>query len=141
MAGFLDFQKDTFINATSMHYVDEFLWNSEEQLSLEKIFNRQSEYLPNKFFIDKLFNFVFQSEVNEEVSFIDRIAISVSQNFSVPTISISHNATYLYDKELNLSENLDSNLFWDFLEDAHNQNKVLLRDLLTPDILKLINLS
>lgn len=48
------FSGDLFVNAFSLHYIDEFEWKSESEIKPKQIFNTSSNLLPKDFFTSKL---------------------------------------------------------------------------------------
>ncbi|TXH31503.1 MAG: TIGR04255 family protein, partial [Cyclobacteriaceae bacterium] len=141
MKVFQQYDNSIFINAFSLHYVDEFLWTDEgNPIDSSVIFARNSKYLPSEFFKPGKTNFSFITERHLESGskVFDRIEVKVEPTI-VPVVNISHSVTYPLTDFYHLNSVVD-NSFSPFFESVHAKNKALLRDLLNPEVCKLIGI-
>ncbi|WP_028296293.1 TIGR04255 family protein [Olivibacter sitiensis] len=132
-------QADIFINAFSLHYIDEFLWIDKEGGIDLSLFFKKNQKLPLDFFdsINPIFSLVAEKEINGVV-YYDRLEIQVRSDIQ-PSVVISHNVTEALQKEVQLSDLFRTD-FESKLADMHEYNKKLLKDLLTEEIQQLIEL-
>ncbi len=137
------FQNDLFINAISIHYVDQFKWISDSPIDLSKVFNDKTRYMSKAFLASTgPTNFIFTTQKNQDnFLYVDRLEIKIDDQKS-NDISISHNITKQLDdiKNLNLLLNNDSSYFNDLLLELHQYNKQILGDILNPEVKDLIKL-
>lgn len=136
-------QTEMFINAVSIHYIDQFRWVSQSPINLSKIFNNHTRYLSKALLeTDGPTNFIFnnQSIVDSCIHF-DRLEIKVDDKNS-KDISISHNVTKRLDdlKGLEALCNSEIEYFKHILFELHKGNKILLDDILEKEVKKMINL-
>lgn len=136
-------QGDMFINAVSIHYVDQFRWIPDTPLKLNKVFNDKTRYLSQAFLESSgPTNFVFNTQaISGDFVHSDRLEIKVDEKNS-KDISISHNMTKRLDDLKNL-ESLthgESGYFNDILQELHRANKIILEDILTQEVKELIKL-
>lgn len=131
------------IEAFNLHFIDQFLWLSdEEQVPIKLIFSEKSDLLSKDFFESNNSFFVLNTEKkNNDLDFIhfDRIDIRVDNKVKIP-ISLSHNVAIPFDKAYELEYLLNSKKFSRRLDWAFEQNKILLGSLLTNPVLEKINL-
>ena len=134
-------QTDIFITAFSLHYIDEFLWIDEDNvIDTTVVFNKFANNIPKEFFNSSNTDFNLTTErVEGKYKYFDRLAIKVEPAIK-PIISISHNVTQPLKEVISLSDLIKSNTFNEILEVAHNHNKKLLGDILTPEVKQLIKL-
>lgn len=134
-------QTDIFVTAFSLHYIDEFLWIDEENnIDTALIFNQSANNIPKEFFNSSNTDFNLTTERTEgKYKYFDRLAIKVEPAIK-PLITISHNVTQPLKEVISLSDLIKSNTFNEILTVAHNHNKKLLGDILTPEIKLLIKL-
>jgi uncharacterized protein (TIGR04255 family) len=132
------------IEAFSLHYIDEFIWESDELLNLELIFKTPNDYLPVSFFNKShpQINLKFTNEISNlnDVVYVDMLNISVIPT-KRPIIQISHNGIYQLNTPIDINNFLNQKAFNERLVMAHNHNKDVLNELLTIDIKKLIQLT
>lgn len=135
---------DIFIEAITLTYVDEFGWKSEEKIDVKQVFNQNSKVLNEKFMTS--FNgslvLVSQSESTKETNVLfSEERTEVLFNNQVKRIAINHtfafrfNDSLAYEIESNVSS-LKSNF-----DIAHDNNKKVLKDILSDNALKIIHLN
>jgi uncharacterized protein (TIGR04255 family) len=137
-----EYQSDLFVTAISLHYVDEFLWETPNVNDLADIFNSHCSYLPGEFFnsIQTQYSIVVQKDLESGMNYSDRLEIKLDGNSIRPLITISHNVTHILKEITDLKGPNLINHFSKLLEPAHLHNKELLKCILKPDILNCINL-
>lgn len=135
------FHPEFFVTAVSLHYIDQFLWNSVEKIDLNLLFDESASYIPKGFFDSTLNNYsiVFEKKIDDNI-FIDRLEIKVDHQIR-PMITISHNVTQPLSDITSLSELLESVMFSKVLNSCHSHNKEILADILTKEVKSKINLN
>ncbi len=136
-------QNDLFINAVSIHYVDQFKWISNSPINLAVVFNDKAKYM-SKAFLESTgpTNFIFTTQKNDDnFVYIDRLEIKIDDKKS-RDITISHNITKQLDDFKNLDSLLQGNseYFMNILAELHKYNKLILSDILNSEVKRLINL-
>lgn len=137
-----NFQKDLFVTAFSLHYIDDFLWvDKESRIDLSLIINKTSQAIPQNFYTSLSTNYILTTEVSAETggTIFDRLELNVDSKIK-PSITISHNITRPLQDVISLAELRQSDEFRTELYSAHDRNKGLLKDILTQDVTKLIKL-
>jgi len=130
-----------FVVGFSLHYKDDFFWQSELDIPIADIFSQNSELLPKKFFSGSSRNLILTSEEKtNDRSFYDRLEINVGKNLN-PNISISHNIVEALPAAEELSSLLRTNELTDMLNNAHINNKLVLKSVLTTEVQDLIHLK
>lgn len=140
--GLFERQKEIFINAISLNYVDSFFWLDEsKEIDVKKIFNENYDDIPASFFNSTNSEFTLITEQDHEQNKkLERINIKVDSNGN-GEINISHVLTNKLQEPTDFCEILDKREFLDVLNDAHRANKEKLKNLLEKDVLNLINLK
>lgn len=134
-------QSDLFVSAYSLHYIDEFLWIDEtNSIDLKLIFKDDNTTFPKVIFDCKNANYslITEKEINN-IKYNDRLEITLDSNIK-PFIRISHNITRTLDDIYDFKSFVEEEKFEDVITLVHEANKRLLKDILTSDILKMINL-
>lgn len=137
----LRIQSDTFINGVSLHYVDEFVWSSEEEFDLSKIMKAE-EFLPQNFIKIRgghLSN-TRQCETINNLKLFDRLEVLVDPSIE-KLVTISHNQTVLLDNVIELKSIETKGILDNLLNELHENNKKLLRGVLLDNVKKLIKLD
>lgn len=125
-----------YISAISLTYIDDFNWESEENILVKNIFNNNSEFLNEKFLASKdgMITLLTQGEDSEEkaeITFSNRVKkIIINHQYAKTLTNLE-----LFQDYIN-SENFDRHF-----EEAHNSNKEILKDLLTREVQDLIKLT
>lgn len=141
--GLSEGQSNMFVTAFSLHYIDEFIWdNSNEPVPFQEIFNLNSSFLPREFFesVTNEYQLTSQRKVGE-FTYFDRLEIKVNPNPANSIIYISHNITQRIDDSQELKDLIQSKLFFDMLQQAHDHNKDLLKSVLKESIQDYIGLK
>lgn len=135
------FSPDLFVTAISLQYVDEFLLLTSEAINQDAIFNTSAEYIPKEFFKSRVNQYSISTEkdIAGGMKYLDRLEIKYERLIR-PSISIIHNVTMVFPEIVSLPTLLQESHFQEKLNQAHLQNKGLLRDILTDDLIKMINL-
>lgn len=135
-----NFHGDLFVNAFSLHYVDEFEWVAQNDIDTKKIFNQDSTVLPEEFFKCRLNNYQFTTVKKNKYEYFDRLEIRVDER-PKKFITISHNIVVNYNDSIDLKELIHSSELEDELNYAHLLNKQTLVNILNKDVCDLIKLS
>jgi len=132
---------DFYVEAISLTYIDEFIWtNSDKIIDVESIFNDKSELLNPKFLNSNNGTLILISQgKNENYNFEEKTEISF--NNDLKRIVLNHQyAIRLSDLKMFTELTLE-NEFLSLFDDAHEENKKVLKDLLTIECQKMINLK
>jgi uncharacterized protein (TIGR04255 family) len=137
-----NYQKDLFVKAFSLHYVDEFTWvDNDNKIPVKEIFNTQSSILPKQFMESSNNIFVLTTEKTKgDFVYHERVEVGVGYK-PLPQIIISHNVTRELSDFVELSELIKSSEFTKMLHLAHSHNKETLADILNAEVCKLIDLK
>lgn len=140
----LNFHPNIFINAISLHYIDEFDWIDPKLSDLEDMFDRGCSYISPQFFNSLRTTNILTMERTKQNDpkgkYLDRIEIKVEPNIR-PSILISHNVTEPLPEPIELSSFIDTEQFNETMMAAHLHNKNILNCLLKKNIKDLINLQ
>lgn len=140
MGSISKFEPSIFINGFSLHYIDEFLWINTSEIDCSVVFDEKSKYLPREFFKPGKTDYTLTTErlLSNQSTISDRLQIKVEPAV-VPKISISHSITQPLADFAQLSHVI-SNEFSDYFNVVHSNNKELLKDILKPEVCKLIGI-
>jgi len=143
MRSLASFQPGYFVNAISLHYIDQFEW-LDDSIAIDPalIFKKETDYLPAEFFRSSKTQFLIVTEKDFINPFspkvYDRIEIVVSAN-DRPIITISHNVTVPLSELIDLSSIADS-YNEELFANVHKRNKEFLRNILNLDICSMIKI-
>ena len=136
-----NFRGDLFATAFSLQYVDEFTWQGEDDIPIDQVFNRSSDFLPTVFFRSKnsMYLMTTQKEVDENI-YYERLEVRVDENRAEPLLTINHSITQPLNTLMRLAGFMadDSGIRW--LNNAHAYNKELLASILVDEVSRKINL-
>jgi len=132
---------DFYVDAISLTYIDEFIWtNSDEKINVENIFNENSELLNQKFIDSKNGTLILISQgENDNYNFEEKTEISF--NNDLKRIVLNHQYAIRLSELKMFTELTLENEFLSLFDDAHEENKKVLKDLLTIECQKMINLK
>ncbi len=135
-----NFHPNLFVNAFSLHYIDEFIWDSKTEIETVKIFNEESTLLPKEFFGCRLNNYQFTTIKNNKFEYFDRLEIKVEET-AKKIITISHNVIQNLNDNFALDELIKNADFEEMLDIAHTHNKKTLVNILTKEVCDLIDIQ
>lgn len=130
-----------YVEAISLTYVDEFIWtNKTTSIDVKSIFEIESEFLNKKFMTSKNGSLILISQgINGLQNYEEKTEISFSND--IKRIIINHQYAIKL-KDIQLFEKLNTgNDFFDLFELPHDENKKILRNVLTKECQDLINLK
>lgn len=131
---------EIFIEAISLIYVDEFIWESETDIDVTSIFNTESELI-NKKFINSpngTFISITQEKIEENGDLEEKVEVAFSNR--IKRISIGHQCAIKFSKIEVYSQEANDVLKKQF-NLAHERNKTVLKDVLSQEVLKLIKVK
>lgn len=133
------------IEAFSLHYVDEFLWNEDEKVNMSEIFNLNSDLLPSSFFENFMVKYVHSSVKEfQQTKYMDRLEVDFTPHeqfgFKNSSIKISHNSTQVLDNIENIADIIKSDSFKNIINKLHEHNKLVLSNVLKLEVQKQIGL-
>ncbi len=138
-------QPGTYVQAYSLTYLDEFIWdnNSEKsnEYSTELVFNRDSDFLPAHFFEPENIIYAVDSEsIENNNRYSSRIDIAITDKILAKNIAISHNQTVMLPSVIEINKLIESVEFSSDLDSAHDKNKSILKSILTEEVCRKINI-
>ncbi len=142
-----DHQPGAYVQAYGLTYLDEFTWdndsNEKNEFSAELVFNEKSDYLPKHFFEPKnvTYSMTSGSESSDKNNkYSNRIDIVITDKLLAKSIAISHNQTIMLPSVVELKELINSAEFNRELNSIHDENKNVLKNLLTDGVCRKINI-
>lgn len=132
---------DFYIEAIGLNYRDEFNWEDKNQkIPINEIFNIDSELLNNKFLDSKNGTLILISQGDlDNDSFEEKTEISFNNDLN--RIIIDHHYAIRF-RDIKLFSKLNKNSkFSTLYETAHDENKKIMKDILSVETQTLINLS
>jgi len=135
-----NFHPELFVNAFSLHYIDEFVWDSNEEINPTKVFNDKSTLLPNEFFSCRLNNYQLTTVKKDTFEYFDRLEIQVEDR-PKKFITISHNIIHTLNDSVVLNKLIESAQLKNMLDHAHLLNKRTLVSILTKEVCNLIKIA
>lgn len=127
-----------YVEAISLNYIDEFIWNSAERIDVQSIFNEKSDILNTSFkssdngtlILISQNDITDNNEEKTEVSFSNKVKrITINHQYA-KKFEVLETFEYLYNNKM-LEDNFDK---------AHNSNKAILKDILSKESQAIINL-
>lgn len=134
------FQPIYQVHAFSLMYIDEFYFDNGSEYNPKELFNLESRNLPRGIedsdFVDYNFNLRRHHDAR---NYFENVSVKVFNEEQKKTIRITENLTFEIQVMplINVLEKSDINNYLDF---CHEENKKTLRDILSPQIIKLIQL-
>ncbi len=129
---------DFFVSGLSLTYLDEFLWENETKIDVEKIFNQSSELLNKKFF-DSQNGFLSLISQKEDENMRYEEKTEVTFNNTIKRIALGHEFASVFDKSILIKDFATEDVFI-HLEKAHQANRDILRDVLSEETCEIIKL-
>jgi uncharacterized protein (TIGR04255 family) len=141
------FDSGIFIKAIGLNYVDQFNWIGGSNIDFRLIFNEESAYVPSIVY-SRGDDWGFTINVNTEINELDKmvhICKLYSKRISKQNLNIGiiHNNVYEYNKPIRITELIENKSLLDYepLNGLHIANKDFLKELLTKEVLDIINLK
>ena len=135
------FQPGYYVQAYSLLYMDEFNWDNKTPFESKIIFNTESNFLPKDFFNSS--SIVYNINLEKEMagkSYSDLLNITIADKLVYKNIIVVHNQTFVLQDTIKLDDFLQGEDLNENLESTHQANKDLLKNILTNDVCKLINI-
>lgn len=130
---------DFFIEAVSLTYIDEFYWDSNEKININKIFNVESKIFNDKFinsFNGSIISITQSDKTNEYQ--LEEEKMEVIFNNNMKKIVINHTVAFKFSDIISYGDNIK--LIEKSYTVAHKKNKELLQEILTSETQDLIKL-
>lgn len=134
------FQPIYLVHAFSLMYIDEFYFDNGSKYNPKELFNLESRNLPRGIedsdFVDYNFNL---RRHHEGRNYFENVSVKVFNEEQKKTIRITENLTFEIQVMplVNVLEKSDIKTYLDFI---HEENKKMLRDILSPQIIQMIKL-
>ena len=130
-----------YVIAFGLHYIDQFIWNSEDQIDYTLLFKTDSLIIPPKLFESPIAELLLRYMSNSgELPHATRIQIETEPEEKA-VISISHNIIHKLDDISELNSSQGEDVLIRLLNIAHRFNKEDLSSMLTDDVLLKIGLK
>ncbi|ATA90004.1 TIGR04255 family protein [Capnocytophaga stomatis] len=126
-----------YVEAMSLNYIDEFIWQSDEKIPVSSIFNQDAELMNSNFIQSHNGTLVIisQSEHNPKEKFREE-KTEILFNNDVKRVIINH----IYAIKLEDFKGYDKSFLEELFNEAHSKNIELLDKIFTSEIKKNINL-
>ncbi|MGV6862600.1 MAG: TIGR04255 family protein [Putridiphycobacter sp.] len=130
--------------AFSLHYIDEFHWNNENDIPYRKIFNKENEVIPEYFLEAKSIDYLLSRNIEDKknkVELVERLQINGvnTRKSRGSRLMLSHNLSEILNIESEITQFIDSEGFCEKIDYVHKLNKKLLKKLFVQEILDKIN--
>lgn len=129
---------DLYIDAIGLTYIDEFIWDSNDKIIIESVFNKESDYLNKKFLNAYNGTLVFVSQSDGVDNNYKEEKTEILFNNIIKRIIINHTSIVKH-KDIQLLKDCEMQFDLNF-ENSHASSKQILRDILTIEIQKSIGL-
>lgn len=132
---------DVYIEAIGLTYVDEFIWNSKENINIKEVFDEHSDLLNSNFInsYNGTLVLISQSDKKEDIQFEEE-KTEILFNNNLKRVIVNHTfAIKLSD--IIVYKDGENQFLVDSFERAHTANKELLKRIFTKDVQSLINLK
>lgn len=137
-----EIDKDLKLEALGVMFVDEFFFEEQSRYDPKEIFNLDSPNLPQSIFdSDRTDYNLSNHKVSDGFDYMENISMQLfnEADFGRKVIRITGNIMSNV-QPLSFKEVLESKDLRDYLDFAHNQNKIMLRSILSEGALKMIGL-
>ncbi|MBR6197075.1 MAG: TIGR04255 family protein [Bacteroidaceae bacterium] len=134
------FQQVYQVHAFSLMYIDEFYFDNGNEYNPKELFNLESRNLPRGIedsdFVDYNFNL---RRHHDGRNYFENVSVKVFNEGQKKTIRITENLTFEI-QAIPLVDVLEKSDIKNYLDFIHNENKKMLRDILSPQIIQMIQL-
>lgn len=134
------FQPIYMVRAFSLMFIDEFYFENDNDYNPKLLFNLDSRNLPKGIgdsdFVD--YNFNLRRHYDGK-NYLENVSIKVFNEGIKKTIRITENITFIIN-QIPLLDILEGPELKEYLDFIHEENKNTLKDILTPEIAKIIKL-
>lgn len=130
-----------YVYAINLNYQDEFIWESEEKMPINHIFNDKSDFINNSF-LDSwngMTSFVLQNkEDDSDTKNTNEERIELTFSNDVKRVTIDHQYVHVFSLSPNFNDIKEE--YIDKYDVAHDRNKDILKEVLTEEVQELIKL-
>lgn len=128
------------LESIGVMFIDEFFVDSNDKYIPSELFNSKSENLPKNIFLSDLVDYSLNTHHSlSNKNYIENISIRVFNQDSRKIIRITGN-TMMFVNPMLFTQALSSHDLRSYFDFGHDENKDILRDILSPEIIKLIGL-
>ena len=133
---------EIYVEAILLNYVDEFMWESNKKIDVESIFNKSSNFLNKKFLESENGTLILisQNDTKNDEEYNDEEKTEVSFNNKMKRIVINHQHAIKLDAMEQYQDLLKNDRLSSYFDKSHITNKLILKDILSDETQKLINL-
>jgi len=129
---------DLYIDAIGLTYIDEFIWDSNDKIIIESVFNKDSDYLNKKFLNAYNGTLVFVSQSDGVDNNYKEEKTEILFSNILKRVIINHTSIVKH-KDIQLLKDCEQQFDSNF-ENSHSSSKQILKDILTTEIQKTIGL-
>lgn len=137
---------DLVVEGIALTYIDEYHWSKDTPIDYNQIFEKGNKYMPSIFFEKGNTDADLLSTMRIEeqgMNFYVRLGINSVEKEEGKRLRIFHNAVYT-GQESTITELLMEETLFNFahvIQVAHELNKSLLKELLLPEVIDMINMK
>lgn len=133
---------EVFVEAVALTYVDEFIWDSNENIDINEIFDVKSELLNTKFINahNGTLVLISQSDKKENIQFEEE-KTEVMFNNNIKRVIVNHTFAIKFSDIKAYNSATNHSFIEACFETAHQSNKELLKRIFTQKIQDLIKLK
>lgn len=130
-----------YVDAISLSYRDEFIWEDPSKIPVDLIFDVKSELLNKKFIDSRNGSLILISQGSDKKgnSFEERTEISF--NNDLKRIVVEHQFATKFNSFQNIIKLIESDKLDGLFDNAHSENKSILKDIFTKEVQEIIDLS
>jgi len=133
-------EDNPFIQAISLNYVNEFVWASNEMIPIDEIFDRNADFMSNKFFNSQNTSFSINTEeYKQSYKAIEQLDINVSGLNKM--IQIKSQVVFELSQSMKLNDSIENGSLKEHFETIHTEIKKNLNSLFTQEVKRKINLT
>lgn len=131
-------EDNPFIYAISLNYLNEFRWESNKDILIDEIFNREAEFMSTKFFNSQNSSFLINTEdYNDNFKTIEQLEIIVSKHRNL--IQTNSQVVFELFSPIKLHHSIIDDKLSKYFEDIHTELKKTLNILFTEEVKNKIN--
>jgi uncharacterized protein (TIGR04255 family) len=142
-----DFKGNLEVSAYSLHVIDEFEWQDRSPIPYSDIFRSNNRLIPPIFLESETIDFLISRNNAKKDKFnsngLERVQVigsSLNTDYGSKLI-ISHNFTEVLSASEEAKMLIRSEAFQSIVNDAHRQNKALIQELFSDEVLNLIEFN
>jgi len=139
----IESKSDFKVKAYSLHFIDEFLWNSNKPIPYSDIFSKDNDIIPKTVLNSNSFDMVITKTKEADNGVTERIQLNgIHNKLGIDSkLVLSHNLSQIVHANEDIIKLIKSNSFMKRIDKLHTINKELLNNIFTSEITKRIKLN